>query len=86
MAAPRSLIIDVERLMRVDEVKNGEDSPTEKKPKLERFPFSRSELVAFICVFLVFATGLFCIYLSMPSAEYGKLRLPRTISDLRTLK
>ncbi|KAK4758455.1 hypothetical protein SAY87_019756 [Trapa incisa] len=86
MAAPRSLIIDVEKLIRGDEDKKDADSPTEKKPKLERFPFSRSELVAFFCVFLVFATGLYCIYLTMPSAEYGRLKLPRTISDLRMLK
>ncbi|PKI41887.1 uncharacterized membrane protein At4g09580-like [Punica granatum] len=86
MAAPRSLIVDVERLMRGDEDKKGEDSPTERKPKLERYPFSRSELLAFLCVFLVFAIGLYCIYLTMPSAEYSRLKLPRTISDLRILK
>ncbi|KAK4741059.1 hypothetical protein SAY87_024647 [Trapa incisa] len=86
MAAPRSLNIDVERLMRGDQAKKDVNSPSEKKPKLERFPFSRSELVAFFCVFLVFVTGLYCIYLTMPSSVYDKLKLPRSISDLRTLK
>ncbi|KAH0938366.1 hypothetical protein HID58_005827 [Brassica napus] len=34
----------------------------------------------------VFSSGLFCIYITMPSAEFGKLKLPRSISDLRLLK
>ncbi|KAI3685213.1 hypothetical protein L6452_34450 [Arctium lappa] len=88
MAAPRILVLESERLTR--DVEMGEDSPTTKKPvgsKLERkFPLTRWEFAAAFGVFLVFAIGLFCIYLTMPAADYGKLKLPRSISDLRILK
>lgn len=81
-------MLESERLMR--DVEMGEDSPTTKKPvgsKLERrFPLTRWEFAAALGVFLVFAIGLFCIYLTMPAADYGKLKLPRSISDLRILK
>jgi uncharacterized membrane protein YdjX (TVP38/TMEM64 family) len=87
MAAPRSLVIDTAKM--VDE-ENAEDSPTSKKPigaKSEgKFPLSRSELAVALTVFIVFSTGLFSIYLTMPAADYGKIKLPRTISDLRLLK
>lgn len=86
MAAPRSLAIDVGKLMRDDEMGKIVDSPHEKKSKLGGFPLSRSELVAFVCVFFVFSIGLYVIYSTMPSAEYGRIKLPRTISDLRLLK
>lgn len=68
-----------------DEEKNAE-SPSGKKLKAERFPLSRWELAAALGVFLVFSTGLLSIYLTMPAAEYGMLKLPRTLSDLRSLK
>lgn len=88
MAAPRSLLIDTSRL-NIDE-ENAEDSPTTKKPigaKLEgKVPLNRWEFVAAFGVFVIFSTGLFCIYLTMPAAEYGKLKVPRTIADLRLLK
>ncbi|GAV87331.1 SNARE_assoc domain-containing protein [Cephalotus follicularis] len=74
------------RLMRDEESAKEDDSPTGKRPKSDRFPLSRWELAAFLGVFLVFSTGLFCIYLIMPSADYGKLKLPRNLSDLRLLK
>ncbi|XP_024010027.1 uncharacterized membrane protein At4g09580 isoform X2 [Eutrema salsugineum] len=63
-----------------------DDSSTGKRSKSERFPLSRWEFAVFSTVFLVFTTGLLSIYLTMPAAEYGKLKLPRTISDLRLLK
>nr|DAD39203.1 TPA_asm: hypothetical protein HUJ06_013526 [Nelumbo nucifera] len=87
MAAPRSLVVDVGRLRDVENAK--EDSPTSKKPigaKLERFPLSHWELAAAASVFLLFSTGLFCVYLTMPAADYGKIKLPRSIADLRILK
>lgn len=88
MAAPRNLALESERLMR--DVEMGEDSPDSKKPggsKLERtFPLTRWEFATALGVFLVFAIGLFFIYMTMPAAEYGKLKLPRSISDLRILK
>lgn len=68
-----------------DEEKNAE-SPSGKKLKAERFPLSRWELAAALGVFFVFSTGLLSIYLTMPAAEYGMLKLPRTLSDLRSLK
>lgn len=62
------------------------DSPTGKRYKEGKFPLLRWEFGAAFAVILVFSTGLFCIYLSMPAAEYAQLKLPRTISDLRILK
>ncbi|XP_062097351.1 uncharacterized membrane protein At4g09580-like [Humulus lupulus] len=90
MAAPRNLTGDgAVRLLRDEEnakAEEDDDSPSGKKPKSDRFPLSRWEFAAAIGVFMVFSAGLFCIYLTMPPAEYGKLKLPRTISDLRMLK
>lgn len=63
-----------------------DDSPSGKRARSERFPLTRWEVAAFLGVFLIFSAGLVCIYLTMPAAEFGKLRLPRTISDLRLLK
>ncbi|THG13279.1 hypothetical protein TEA_000152 [Camellia sinensis var. sinensis] len=87
MAAPRNLVVEGGRLK--DE-ENAEDSPTSKKPigaKLEtKFPLSRWEFAAALGVFLIFSTGLSCVYLTMPAAEYSQLKLPRNISDLRALK
>ncbi|KAF5455897.1 hypothetical protein F2P56_025426 [Juglans regia] len=88
MAAPRNLIGENGRLLRDEENAVGEkdDSRTCKKPKSERFPVSRWEFTAALGIFFIFSGGLFCIYLTMPAADYGKLKLPRTISDLRMLK
>jgi hypothetical protein len=72
--------------MRDEEKAKEDDSPSAKRSKFERFPLTRWELAAALGVFLVFSTGLFCIYLTMPAADYGKLKLPRSISDLRLLK
>ncbi|XP_076911915.1 putative membrane protein At4g09580 [Bidens hawaiensis] len=89
MAAPRNLVVDTGRLIK-DEETAAEDSPTSKKPvgaKLDaRYPLTGWEFTVALSVFLVFTTGLFCIYLTMPAAEYGKLKLPRSISDLRMIK
>ncbi|KAK1436456.1 hypothetical protein QVD17_02236 [Tagetes erecta] len=88
MAAPRILTVDPERLNR--DVEMAEDSPTSKKHVgvefEKRFPLSRWEIMVAAGVFFVFAIGLFCIYQTMPAAEYGKIKLPRSISDLRILK
>ncbi|XP_010543371.1 PREDICTED: uncharacterized membrane protein At4g09580 [Tarenaya hassleriana] len=100
MAAPRNLTGDGGRLLTRDEesaavssssavkdlADDDGDSSTGKGPKSGRFPLSRWELATFSGVFIVFSTGLLCIYLTMPAAEYGKLKLPKTISDLRLLK
>lgn len=92
MAAPRNLMGENGRLLLRDEesaaamAAKDDDSPSGKRAKMERFPLTRWEIAAFLGVFLIFSAGLFCIYLTMPAAEFGKLRLPRTISDLRLLK
>ncbi|KAK3025412.1 hypothetical protein RJ639_040838 [Escallonia herrerae] len=84
MAAPRSLLVEGGRFR--DE-ENAEDSPTSKKPKSDaKLPLSRWEFATALGVFFIFSTGLFCIYLTMPAAEYNKIKLPRTIADLRVLK
>ncbi|KAH7835278.1 hypothetical protein Vadar_024661 [Vaccinium darrowii] len=89
MAAPRNSVADGGG-GRDEENNNAEDSPTSKKPigaKSEgKFPLTRWELTAALAVFFVFSTGLFYVYLTMPDAEYGKLKMPRTVSDLRALK
>lgn len=86
MAAPRNLVGDAGRLLRDEESAKEDDWSAGKKPKSERFPLTRWEFAAALGVFLVFSTGLICVYLTMPAAEYGKLKLPRTIADLRLLK
>ncbi|KAK9271087.1 hypothetical protein L1049_026676 [Liquidambar formosana] len=87
MAAPRNSANESVRVMRDEENAKFEDSPTAKKPKLEgRYPLTTWELAAALGVFLIFSTGLFCIYWTMPAAEYGRIKLPRTVSDLRMLK
>lgn len=86
MAAPRSVVMETGSwLLDKDEEKNSE-SPSGKKSKADRFPFSRWEFAAALGVFLVFSTGLICIYFTMPAAEYEMLKLPRTLADLRLLK
>lgn len=86
MAAPRNLVGDAGRLLRDEESAKEDDWSAEKKPKSERFPLTRWEFAAALGVFVVFSTGLICVYLTMPAAEYSKLKLPRTIADLRLLK
>ncbi|KAL2520102.1 putative membrane protein [Forsythia ovata] len=86
MAAPRGMVV-VEmggQLLHRDE--ENTESRTGKKFKVEKSPLSRWEFAAALGVFLVFSTGLFCIYLTMPAADYGELRLPRNLSELRVLK
>lgn len=66
----------------------GEDSPTSKKPRSDvRFPLSRWEFAAVVSFFVILLVGLFCIFRTMPEAEYDRiLRLPRNLADLRILK
>lgn len=73
-------------VLRDEDEENGDDSPSAKRPKLDRFPLTRWEIVASLSVFFIFSAGLFCVYLTMPAADFGKLKLPRSISDLRLLK
>ncbi|TQE10043.1 hypothetical protein C1H46_004333 [Malus baccata] len=86
MAAPRNLAGDAGRLPMDEENAKEDDWSTGKRPKSDRFPLSRWEFAAALGVFLVFSTGLCCVYLTMPAAEYGKLKLPRSVADLRSLK
>ncbi|XP_008782261.2 uncharacterized membrane protein At4g09580-like [Phoenix dactylifera] len=67
-----------------------EEFPTTKKPvgaRDAKFPLTRGEAAAAASVFTIFVVGLFCIYVTMPEADYDKiLRLPRNLADLRVLK
>ncbi|XP_021748122.1 uncharacterized membrane protein At4g09580-like [Chenopodium quinoa] len=73
--------------LRDEESAKMEDSPSSKKTRLDgRFPLTRWELAVAMTVFSVFVIGLFFIFMKMPAAEYGKIKVPRTISDLRLLK
>lgn len=67
-------------------MKEEENSPAAKKGKPDRLPVNSWEFAAAIGVFFVFTAGLFCIYLTMPAAQYGNIKLPRSLSDLRLLK
>ncbi|KAF9603558.1 hypothetical protein IFM89_037057 [Coptis chinensis] len=87
MIGPRNIASDINNNNnKMDEENLKEDSP--KKPKLDggKFPLSRWELIAAITVFFVFSTGLLSVYATMPSADYGNIKLPRSISDIRLLK
>ncbi|WCJ44144.1 SNARE associated Golgi protein family [Euphorbia peplus] len=87
MAAARNVIGDRVMMRDEEEAKEEEDdSPSGKKPKSDRFPFSTWELGTVFAVFIFFSTGLCCIYFTMPPSVYANLKLPRSISDLRTLK
>ncbi|KAL8172572.1 hypothetical protein V2J09_024376 [Rumex salicifolius] len=89
MVASRSLTVDEGRLSLRDEENAAklEDSPSSKKLKLDsRFPLTRGEMAAAMGVVLIFLVGLSCIFRTMPAAQYGQIKLPRTISDLRLLK
>ncbi|XWS23354.1 hypothetical protein CRYUN_Cryun28dG0006100 [Craigia yunnanensis] len=89
MVTPRNVLRDEESAAAVllnNSNKEEDDFPTGKRLKSKRFSVSRWELAAFFGVFLIFSTGLFCIYLTMPATEYGKLKIPCSISDLRLLK
>ncbi|GER27495.1 SNARE associated Golgi protein family [Striga asiatica] len=87
MAAPRSAAAEagVVRVLDKDERCDAE-TPTDKKYRASGFPLSRWEFTAAMGVFLLFCSGLLCIFLTMPASEYEMLRLPRTLTDLRLLK
>lgn len=86
MAAPRSFtaLKDEESGGSMEQLED--DSPGSKKPKLEKFPLNSWEFAVAVAVFFLFSTALFCIYLTMPATTSANLKLPRTLSDLRTLK
>lgn len=86
MAAPRSVVVEIGGgRERDDDDSLNAESPTGKKIK-GRFPLSRFEFAAALGVFLLCSTGLLCIYLTMPAAEYEVLKMPRSLADLRLLK
>lgn len=87
MVAPRGLANEAGRLRDEESAAVGaEDSDSPMSKKARFVPVTRWELAVSVGVFVVFSTGLFWIYWTMPAAEYGNIKLPRTISDLRRLK
>ncbi|WZZ28704.1 hypothetical protein YC2023_012105 [Brassica napus] len=76
-----SVTVPTGKLIRDEELgaisDDDDDSPSGKRSKLDRFLLSRCELAVSLGVFLVFSSGLFCIYITMPAAESGKLKLPK---------
>ncbi|KAG9140532.1 hypothetical protein Leryth_016038 [Lithospermum erythrorhizon] len=92
MAAQRGLVVDT-RYNVVDELEKKDlildlESPTGKRFKAEggKFPLSKWEVVIGLGVFLICLMGLLSVYMTMPAAEFGKIKFPHTISDLRLLK
>ncbi|KAL6515651.1 hypothetical protein OROHE_018685 [Orobanche hederae] len=85
MAAARIMVAETGggRMLDRDEI---EKTPIDGKYKADKSPLSRWEFLAALGVFLVFSSGLLCIYLTMPAAEYEMLKLPRNLADLRLLK
>ncbi|KGN63106.1 uncharacterized membrane protein At4g09580 [Cucumis sativus] len=79
MAAPRNLVLR-------DEEKAEMNNPAAKKMKSERYPFSRWGLTVALGSFLVYSAALFCIYRTMPAADFKYIKLPRSLADLRMLK
>ncbi|KAK9713744.1 hypothetical protein RND81_06G048600 [Saponaria officinalis] len=87
MAAPRIVIVGGGSGGGDEDFIKMEDSPVNKKSRFEgRFPMTRGEAVVATAVFVVFGLGLFFIFWRMPASQYGNIKLPRTISDLRVLK
>ncbi|KAF5190514.1 Transmembrane protein 41b [Thalictrum thalictroides] len=85
----RNFLSGGDNVKQTDEENLKEDSPTSKKPSSkfdENFPLSKWELIAAIGVFLLFTTGLLSVYATMPASQYGNIKFPRNISDLRLLK
>ncbi|KAL6525222.1 hypothetical protein OROMI_030815 [Orobanche minor] len=85
MAAARIMVAETGggRMLDRDEIAK---TPIDGKYKADKSPLSRWEFLAALGVFLVFSSGLLCIYLTMPAAEYEMLKLPRNLADLRLLK
>ncbi|WOK92732.1 hypothetical protein Cni_G01423 [Canna indica] len=50
------------------------------------FPLSPREVAAAAAVLASFGLGLLGLYLSMPALDYGFLKLPRTLEDIRILR
>ncbi|CAI9775110.1 unnamed protein product [Fraxinus pennsylvanica] len=86
MAAPRGVLVVEMGVRMLNRDGENTESPNGKKFEPDKFQLSRWEFAAAMGVFLVFLTGLFCIYLTRPAAAYGELRLPRTLSELRVIK
>ncbi|EPS62663.1 hypothetical protein M569_12129, partial [Genlisea aurea] len=86
MAAPRSLVADTSGRPTDRDLESNSDCPPPKKKKPEKISVSLQEFMVAMGIFLVFSIALLCIYITMPTAEYEMLKLPRSLSDLRSLK
>ncbi|KAL9245489.1 hypothetical protein vseg_019135 [Gypsophila vaccaria] len=64
-----------------------DDSPMNKKLKSEgKFPMTRGEVVMATAVVAVVTVVLLFVFWRMPASQYGHIKLPRNVSDLRLLK
>lgn len=52
---------------------------------MSRLPLTTFELIVVLSIFVMFSIALLCIYITMPSVDHKLLKLPRTVSELRTL-
>lgn len=84
MAAPRNLVSDSNERHHIDVEEDEEENV--KESKKQRFPLGRWELIGAVAMFVVFTAGLVSVYATMPAAQFGSIKLPRTIADLRILK
>lgn len=87
MAAPRNGV-GGEAKFRDEESLKIEDSSTNIKIFQRKFPLTKWELLLIVAMasFFVFVIGLFFIFLKMHAFDYGKVKFPRNIDDLRLLK
>lgn len=61
-------------------------SPQRKWKPDNSFPLSQSELAAIVMIFTVFCVALLSIYWTMPDLDSDKLKVPRTLAEVRVLK
>ncbi|CAN6486531.1 unnamed protein product [Victoria cruziana] len=61
-------------------------SPTIVSSPSSKFPLTSYEVAAASTIAVGSVLGLFCVYLTMPAADYAFLRFPQTLEDLQLLR
>lgn len=82
--------ISTEEIAKLDSRENEQLPPNQERKgeglrRMPRLPLTTSELIVVLCIFGMFSIALLCIYITMPSVDHKLLKLPRTVSELRTL-